>query len=79
MNIITYWVHIITMVIVPHCVPISTHFLTFRGQSVCLCVEYDREPCKTGRTDQNATWRQTRVGPRNHIECILADLASMMD
>ena len=33
---------------------------------VCLCDKHTGEPCKSGWTDWNAAWEQTRVGPRNH-------------
>jgi len=35
------------------------------GQSSMVC--HDREPYKNRRTDQDAVWLWTQVGPRNHI------------
>jgi len=30
----------------------------------------DRKPCKNGWTNQDAAWRQTRAGQRNHSHCV---------
>jgi len=34
---------------------------------VCLLVCHDCEPCKNNRTDRDAVWLRTRVGPRNCV------------
>jgi len=48
--------------------PIATDGVAW---SICLCtclsVGDVREHCKNGRTDQDAVWVVTRVGPRNHV------------
>ena len=37
------------------------------GRSVCMSVGHVRETCENGRTDRNAVWKATHLGPRNHV------------
>ena len=60
----------------PHCMHNIDHRYSallqtkWHGLCVCVCVCHDCEPCKNGRTDQEAIWGQTHVGQRNHVLCI---------